>query len=284
MTACLLLTVCCTLGQTKDYGQTFQHDFRGRPLAPPLEVIPWKYPAVTVEKDGLRVLHPRGRKDTRQAGVISILPVRGDFEITAAYNIVHADVPTEGWGVGVSLSIQKEWPERSDRAGINRLVKPKGIHQIGWGCENTPPGQTRRSTGHTVPCDAMILRLRIKREQSMLSYWWAPGLDGEDFQAIGTAEFGPDDVHAVVMNATTGNSPLELDARFLDLKIRSTDRSPTTNVAIRSPANRSPALTDSSTPAAEQPRVRRWWLLLALALGILVFVTVMTWRLRRQAA
>lgn len=263
----LLLTLLWTAGQTNEYAQDFHHDFRGQPLPPTLALMPWKHTALRIDKDGGRITLAKDRKDLRQFGVISTFPVKGDFEITAAYDIAHADAPAEGYGVGVTLFIQKADPSK-DGSGIYRLVKPKGVQQIHWDCANTPPGQTRDYSTHRVPCDATILRMRITRKQSTLSYWWAPGLEGDDFREIGAAEFGVEDVKSVTLNATTGGKPAELDARFLDLRIRSSDKSL--------------AMPDSPKPAVERPR-RLWWLLL-IAVSVLVFVTLLMWRLRQRRA
>src|SRR5262245_10004120 len=98
----LLLALLSTVGQTEEYAQDFHHDFRGASLPDELGL---QGGAMTPEKEGLRITLPRDRKRMGQVGVFTNFPVKGNFEITAAYEILHADQPSEGWGVGVTLYI-----------------------------------------------------------------------------------------------------------------------------------------------------------------------------------
>src|SRR5699024_10653174 len=88
--------------------QEFYHDFRGRPLPP--EFAPFGDGASTmlrVEEQGLRLTVPKDDGPRGPFGIATKFPVHGDFEITAGYQILHADEPSAGFGVGFTLFVPK---------------------------------------------------------------------------------------------------------------------------------------------------------------------------------
>src|SRR5687767_6187669 len=198
----LLLALLCTVGQTDEYVQDFHHDFRGAPL--PDELARQGSGRMTVEKEGFRITLSKDRKRLGQVGVITTFPIKGNFEITAAYEILHADQPTEGWGVGATLFVFAE-ESNKDSAGIYRLNRPKGVQTIHWNSTVFGPGGVRDYHSDRIACDANVFRLRMIRKERTLTCYWAPGLAGDDFRAIGTTEFIGDDLKSVVLNTTTGN-------------------------------------------------------------------------------
>ena len=89
-------------------------DFRGgaAPL-PPLALVGSDAAAVTrPEEGGFRIILPPRRKQTDAVGLTLSGPVRGDFEITVRYQILHADRPVDGHGVGFELYAQTDTPTR----------------------------------------------------------------------------------------------------------------------------------------------------------------------------
>jgi hypothetical protein len=267
----LLLALACTVGQTDEYVQDFHHDFRGAPFPDELARRPPNFAGMTGEKKGFRITLSKDRKMMGQVGVYTTFPVKGNFEITAAYEILHADEPSEGWGVGATLYIFADEPGK-DAAGIYRLNRPKGVQTIHWDSAVIGPGGQRDYHADRIACDANVFRLRMIRKQQTLTCFWAPGLEGDDFREIGKTEFVSDDVKSVALNTTTGAKPFNLDVRFLDLRIRSSIKS----------------LSEADLANAPEVRVwRRWrlWLMLLL-LGVALSAACLNWRLRqrRQAA
>jgi hypothetical protein len=219
------------------------------------------------EKEGLRIKLTKDRKATGQVGVFTNFPIKGNFEITAAYEILHADQPTEGWGVGTTLFIYAEETNK-DAAGIYRLNLPKGAQAMKWNSIVMRDGQ-RDAKGNRIACDAKIFRLRMTRSRRTLTCFWAPGLAGNDFREIGrTEEFFGGDITSVVLNTTTGNQRHDLDARFVDLRIRSSVKS----------------LSGPEVASSAVERVQRRWrlLLVVLLVGIALSAGLLTWVLRRH--
>jgi hypothetical protein len=262
----LLLALLCTVGQTDEYVQDFHHDFRGTRLPEVLGRQGGSGAVMTTESEGLRITLPKGRKGTGQVGVFTTFPVKGDFEITAAYEILHADQPTEGWGVGATLYVYADQPLK-DAVGIYRLNRPKGVQSIHWDCAVMRDGE-RKYRADRVACDANLFRLRMIRKAQTLTCYWAPGLVDDDFRAIGTMDFVSDDLKSVVLNTTTGSKPFDLDVRFLELRIRS---------SIKSLSEPDPAKTPGERV---WQRWRRW--LIALLIGVTLVAAWFHWRLRRR--
>jgi hypothetical protein len=210
---------------------------------------------------------PKDRKRLGQVGVFTTFPVKGDFEITAAYEILHADQPNEGWGVGATLYVYVDEPTKN-AVGIYRLNRPKGVQTIHWDCVVTPADGPRDYHSDRIACDANLFRLRMIRKERTLTSYWAPGLEGDDFREIGTKEFVSDDLRTVALNTTTGSKPFDLDARFLDLRIRSSIKSLSEPDLAR------------STGARVGQRWRLW--LVLLLLGVTLVAAGINWRLRRR--
>jgi hypothetical protein len=222
---------------------------------------------MSFEKEGLRIKLTKDRKMTGQVGVITNFPVKGNFEITAAYEILHADQPTEGWGVGATLYATAEDEAVRNAVGIYRLNRAKGVQTIHWDRVVTRDGQRDFKNGR-IACDAKQFRLRMTRSNRTVTCFWAPGLAGDDFREIGSTEFVSDDLRTVVLNTTTGNVPYDLDVRFVDLRIRSSVKS---------------KLEPDLAPSVGERVQRRWRLwLVVLFFGMALSAGLLTWRLRRR--
>jgi len=246
-----LLLTAWLLGVATASADEFHHDFRGRPLPAELTLFPLESPFAKEEPEGLRITLPRDRKYLAPVGVRTSLPVQGNFEITAVFQILEAETPTDGFGVGVTVYVQKA-PPRDEGATLCRFVRAKGKQILFWDRSIVRPGEETKFDGGSSPCTANEFRLRLKRQGTTLHYQWAAGTAGEDFQEIHKLDFGADDLKLVELRWTTGRQPCNLDARILDLRIRS-----------KEPAVAAPA----PEPAAEPPsKYRRlWWLAGGLA-------------------
>src|SRR5438105_9867666 len=77
----------------------FHQDLRGPdPQNPNLRKLA---EGVTWGPAGARLMLPAGQGKLPAAGLATNFQVKGDFEITASYEIINADLPTEGYGNGV---------------------------------------------------------------------------------------------------------------------------------------------------------------------------------------
>ena len=52
------------------------------------------------EPEGLRIVLPSDAERQDPIGLVTRFPIRGDFEITAAYEILRSDKPSAGYGTG----------------------------------------------------------------------------------------------------------------------------------------------------------------------------------------
>src|SRR5262245_24398374 len=87
-----------------EYKAKFYGDFRkGDPKDP--NVRPVRDGNFKWESGGARVTMPGGEGKLQTAGVAAQFKIKGDFEITTSYEIIKADKPDEGYGVGVSMFV-----------------------------------------------------------------------------------------------------------------------------------------------------------------------------------
>src|SRR5262245_4208357 len=110
----------------------FYFDFRGKPLPPDLEHYQARPDIIKEEAAGLRITIP----DTWQhayggTGVRTKFGLKGDFEVTTTFEIITADLPEKGYGVGVCLRVVKAEPSK-EVANWNRLVRPNGAQVLHW--------------------------------------------------------------------------------------------------------------------------------------------------------
>ena len=258
--------------EIKKYAQEFYHDFRGKPLPVELrmagkhnpEFIRWREP------EGLRITLPNTFiHEFGGVSVRSTFGIQGDFEVTGTIELLHMDVPAKGFGVGTRLRVPQTATEEPG-ATLGRLVRAGGHQILVW---DRVPAKPKEPVGGVHKCTEKSLRLRFKRTGTTLHYLWAPGLEGGEFEEIrAEKEFGAGDITAVRMNAITGQQPVNVDVRFVDLRIRSGGPA-AENVPAVAPQPNNPA------PQQPDPESRgRGWLSAAAIIGgalVLVFTAIL---------
>ena len=131
----LMLSAGCAAqpaNEEKKYPKEVYHDFRGKPLPDELSLTPLgSEQFVNSEPEGLRITLPKDRKDLGQVTIGMRTGIQGDFEITATLEILNADRPKDGFGVGAFLFINKVDPE-AEGATLGRITKPNGNEVIFW--------------------------------------------------------------------------------------------------------------------------------------------------------
>jgi serine/threonine protein kinase len=203
--------------------QEFYHDFRGQPIPSSFKLIGEpEGKLLKVEPEGLRItipssyIHPYGG-----VGLLSEFGIRGDFELTTTMEILHADQPMVGWGVGAGVRVQLPVPAGGG-ATVARITRPAEGPVVFWDVwVQLPDEQDSRNDAGMVPSTDRVVRLRLKRTGTSLSYSWAPGMEGEHFQEIHRCDVTTDDVESIRLSTLTGRQPYNVDARFVDLRIRS---------------------------------------------------------------
>jgi len=233
----------------------FYHDFRGRPIPHELTLFNAEEGKFfRFEPEGLRItipktwIHPWGG-----IGFWTSFGFGGDFEVTTTCEILQADAPPSGYGVGVTLYVAKP----AGGAGIGRLVRVNDKQLLLCNQAIEGPGKNTSWPEKGSPCTDTLLRLRLKRTGTTLHYLWAQGTAGEDFKEIDQCEFGDSEIHRIRLTAGTGRQPCNLDVRLIDLRVRS---------------QTSDLPAASSLSPAGAPSKSRWqvWLVLALVLTLSV--------------
>ncbi len=222
-------------------------DFRNGNIPPEIGFPNDSEDYVHPEAEGLRVtlhkddpVHPRVTTETEAS-------LRGDFEITLTYEILAAEPPPDSdssFGVGIMLAV-------NGNARLGWFARP-GKRVVLW----DRPG----STGHrvleddTAPVHEPAGRLRLSRTGKTLRFLWSSERAGDKFDVVHQCLY-PQEVKVVRLVAETNKLPRNLDARFVDLRIR-------------------------GGPVAIHRVVRRIWFWLALA--VLIVLVLTAWYLRRH--
>jgi len=191
MSSFVFLAVLSAIIPSQADAELYQ-DFRGKQLPhPPLRLVgPQLDERVRPEAEGLRVTMAGNRSSPAGVGVMIDRPLSGDFEITASYEVLSADQPTQGFGVGVNMTISPS-PAQEKLANVARFWLPgeRNGHLARFTIKG--PGGVYKS--HLVETDNRTGRFRLKRQGATLEYLVAEGLEG-DFQKIYEHEYGVDDI------------------------------------------------------------------------------------------
>lgn len=195
----------------------FHHDFRSAPPPPEMAWSPSEaVELVRQEPEGLRLTipatwsHPWGGM-----GYWSSFDFGGDFEITVAFEILQADAPARGNGVGIVLHVVGP----GGQASLGRLTRSGNSEVLLW--EHSGGEETSPSVEGTVACLDKVGRMRLKRVGTTLYYQWSPTLEGGAFEELHRLEFGDGPVARVRLGGVTGRQQCKLDVRLLDFRIRS---------------------------------------------------------------
>jgi serine/threonine protein kinase len=199
----------------------FYHDFRGKQPAPSALSI-WTGKdgdeTVDLEEKGLRITLPRGRARTDPVGPVMNTVVKGNFEIAAGYELLQADTPKNGYGVGFELYIMAA-TDAKDAIAYSRVRHADGNDFYVCNRMTTVDGK-RKYTMNKFPTDSKSGRLRLTRRGGEVTYWVAEG-DAGGFKELCRHGFVPDEVRLVRTCAYTGTAAEPVDLRIVDVKVRS---------------------------------------------------------------
>ena len=206
------------------------HDFRKQSI--PSELTKYQFEkdiTLNLEPEGARITIP---KTTQHAlggvGFVTAFGLKGNFEVTTSFEILAADQPPpKGYGVGFSL-----YAEKADGVAviISRMTKPEDKQIIL--CVAETIGSS------SVPCTDKMIRLRLQRIGDTVSYYWAPGLVGDNFKKIKEVLFDKTDIKRIKWVALNGRKSCNVDVRLFDITVRGEKESnPTAAVQLRVPAD-----------------------------------------------
>ena len=242
-----------------------------------------------LEPEGLRIRLPAGFEGERQMrGVNSGMIAKGDFEITASFEVLHEPGPGEAGDkdtkVHLLLNVNRPpW----DLAGFTRHVKAnKWTKYSAW--RNQWDDATRKNKQKFKAFDVKSTkwRFRLARTGATLSYFVAEEGD-PDFRLLQQYDFVEDDVKDIRLVASTGGPLAALDVRITDLRIRaeSLPNLPKQEAAEASQKAVAPAKGAPITeePTRGEPTGRDWRIWLAAGVGavLLLGLVMAFWQSRR---
>jgi DNA-directed RNA polymerase subunit RPC12/RpoP len=197
----------------------FYQDFRNnKPMLPEFHLFgPDRDDVATFEPAGLRITLPKTRNNNQPLSVGAKFVINGDFEITGTYELLNADAPTDGYGVGISLNIGTT-KDRNTFLKMARLMRPKtgSVHMAEYWTKGANDWK-----GPQVPTEIRSGQLRLVREGAKASCQVSEGAGKEFTTVFEKADFPKEDIHHMVFQVTDGNKPgYNVDARLIDLRVR----------------------------------------------------------------
>ncbi len=265
----LSFVLLLALAAVDDPTLPFRQDFRNKSL-PDLNMKlekPAQASLVKAEPGGLRITIPADKRYADAVGMTAPTPIKGDFEITAAYEIIEANRPTGGgFGVGIELYIKAK-SRSQEGLGFYRLTRDSGADSYSCSQMSTNEKGQRgpvRGSGQgdkDFPAHGKFGQLRITRVGSKVILSAADDL-GNDFQPKYEMDYVPDDLVMLRIGANPGGAPNPVDLRLLDLRVRPVDSK---SAEIVNVMEKMPTLTSPDNA----PVTRRTWLwVLALLVAI----------------
>ncbi len=257
------------------FGKELLHqDFRGNPALPStLKVVGPDFAEMNQPDDkGLRFTIPKTRKSDQPVGVRLTFSLSGDFEITGAYEVLSIDPPPGGPGVGVGLNVCiKNDYKKFGKIGRFMLAQKKGAYLLAESWDKEVKDSYRKKLE---PSAALAGQVRLVRRNSKLHYFVAEA-PGNVFRQIHTSEFSAEDVELVRFAVNNNGTAAGVDARLIDLKIRTV-----TQVLDQPDAPR--AADPESGP--DGPSKGGLWLVFILGLGITLVLAIGAgaWLILRQ--
>lgn len=194
-------------------------DFRGARTPSPVFRMMNVNAGATVkpEAGGLRITIPAKQERRHRVGIEMRTPVKGNFEIAAGYEILAADQPVEGYGIGFEVYVNTATPTL-DRLGLFRLNRPLEGESYMVSRGKTVDGKAAYKNTCT-PTTARSGQLKLTRRGTQVTAWSAEGAAGP-FREIQQTELGAADVNRLWFAAYVGNTSHGVDLRIVDVKVR----------------------------------------------------------------
>jgi hypothetical protein len=265
----------------------FHQDFRGGdPNNPNLRFV--RDQNIKWEPEGARITMPAGQGKFPTTGVAANFQIKGDFQITASFEVLKAEQPTEGYGVGVSLYAAID-PDANDALSLARRVGIKG--GINYLSDRMSPNPDKGRPDHdtkTRPSKAPTGKLRVQRVGTVIRFLFADG-DSPNFVPILQnsknridREFGHGDIRYFQIGGDAGNSEAELDLRLLDLTVEAEELPGLVEAAKRVPPAWVLNPQGPDGKAAPSPVWLRFFVILGASVAVLLAVGVGAWLLLRR--
>jgi hypothetical protein len=213
------------------------------------------------DEHGVRISLPGGQGKLQPTNLVTNFAVRGDFEATLSYEIIRADRPTSGYGVGVTLYAAID-PDTKHALSLARRVRTDGTTKFVSNRQQPvgPPNLTR-----FMDSKAAKGKLRIRRVGWEVHFLVQEG-DPPDFVELNRVDWTTDDLRQINVGASGGDSDAGLDVRLLDFTLK---------------AEEFPQKPAPSVAAAPLPSRTFVYVAVALALLLVGAAAGAWWRSRR---
>src|SRR5262249_10267696 len=138
---------------------------------PPLEIFRDKDGEFSkAEEEGWRVTIPADQPKITNIGLLLKSPAKGNFEISAGYQILQADQPRDRYPAGFEMYIATETPTK-ESIGFSRWTTRKEGEVFTFSRMTTAPDGSRRSTHNHIPANIKAGSLRLIRIGSEVTFW-----------------------------------------------------------------------------------------------------------------
>jgi WD40 repeat protein len=198
---------------------------------------------------GVRVTLPAGQGILPHTGFVTNFTVRGDFEMTLAYEVLKEEKPVKGFGVSVAMFAMLDSQTQTGFAVARRL--------------NTYGHVFFTGSRKYIPCTSTAGRLCLRRVGPVVHFLAAEG-DSPEFIEFDQQEVGTGDLEWVRVAGTAGESESALDARLLDFTVR---------------AEQLPGLVGAEAPSRSHALV---WVVFATVIIVVFGLGLNAWRGRRR--
>jgi hypothetical protein len=172
--------------------------------------------AIVREPQGFLFQLPALAKGVEQTGVYSHFAVAGDFEVSAAFELIAVSLPQKGYGVTCGIAVDTDGP-----GGTVSLARGYQMGNVnGYIVSQGKPSEAGMQYESTdFPSRAQKGVLAIRREKRELVCLTADRLGGELFELC-RIPFTDATIRKVRVFADSGGSPTGLNARFADIKVQ----------------------------------------------------------------
>ena len=258
------------------------------------------FESIKQEPDGLRVQYVPGKTPNKTLGIAWNYQVRGDFVVTAHYEILAIEKPAKGNGVGVELYLMladpAKGPNERDGIPLARLVRANGAADISVQQRTTNEEGKRVTKNYqrVLTTEATQRgRLRIARQGPTLIASYAEG-DAEAFQELDRFDIGAMDITLVRFSGFSGGDPnASMDMRLLEFRLQADEFGKNGVFAAQppdapAPPNAAAAPQEGApAPAGAAPTSgsdNRWLLWGSILGGVVVLIGILAFVFRRTRA
>ncbi len=194
----------------------FHLDFRTTDYSPDT-LLQGGLEEVLRDEKGLLIRLPAGDGKRQDTDLFTIFSMRGDFEVTVSFEILKADQPNAGDGVG---AIMDAWidPHGNNTVSLAHRLLPNGKTVFVVDRAQRVQGKWTHQL-KSLPATEIAGKLRMEREGALLRCRVSEGKNAE-FVTVAAMDIGRADLNGIKVGGSTGGSENGLDLRLVDLTVR----------------------------------------------------------------